>query len=888
MSESPNSDLLLNVDTGGDGDVPLQPLGHDEYEYPDPQHNAHHEHDQHHQPHQAQQPQQPHQDPNQNEDNRGINWNPLGLNLNPLGLNLNPLGLNFDALNLRNLNLNPLDINFNPLDLHVTDLQNLNPLNPVHRERMQHLFSNLQSGTNDVNTKLQRAVSKIRSNEYREKMGAVLTNIKNTKEYQSTSLTDYDVVFESVDMYTNLQQDVLVEKDAIEGGFHRRLHSWMRKERISTLLFIPLLGILIGLMGLMCDMALLGISKGRARLVVATPFYFLNMLLYIAYSVFLAFIAAACVSFISPYAVGSGIPEIKSILSGIDLSRVLGLRTLLAKLIGMVGAVGAGLVVGRTGPFMHASTIIAHELMKLQMFANIRKNQITRHQMMISALAAGVTANFGAPIGGLLFSIEVTGTNCLFGSLWKGLLCACTCAIIFELSRTLTGGVAFRAVYNFEFAPHSYGFLELATFVGMGIVCGLLGAFFVFAYERFVRFRLRYKILRTSRIGLVTVVATLSALAIYISGPFGRLPLAKSMVALLNDEPLYPNLFSNKFFNLGIFIFSKFFLTIFNVMLPIPGGAITPFLVLGAAAGRMYGEYVHANFGAAIIPAGYAVIGAAGLVSGTVRALSPCVFVLELTGQLSLLIPVLICSITATAVGNLFNNPLFDVALKIQNLPFLSNFRSDKVYRMQAKDVMRPNIQCLSMSTPLRVVKEYLAKPIDDIIFIPLVQSEATMVLEGIAERSSLEYVVNTYIKDWTTRYRRHVPNEAILAAPSSPNPDDSERQHLRTAEEITVDEEELPFAPPPLTEEEDGGREHGDVIEVEDEGWKDVMLVDAMNESNTAVLMDFSPSQTPDTTPLNKVFHLFVMLGLSFTFVTRYGALVGVITKRDLIKQEL
>jgi hypothetical protein len=114
------------------------------------------------------------------------------MNLTQLrNLNLNPLGLN----------LNPLDINFNPLQLHMTDLQNLNPLNPVHRERMQHLFANLQTGTHDVNTKLQRAVSKIRSNEYREKMGAVLTNIKNTKEYQSTSMTDYDVVFESVDMY---------------------------------------------------------------------------------------------------------------------------------------------------------------------------------------------------------------------------------------------------------------------------------------------------------------------------------------------------------------------------------------------------------------------------------------------------------------------------------------------------------------------------------------------------------------------------------------------------------------------------------------------------------------------------------------------------------------
>lgn len=730
---------------------------------------------------------------------------------------------------------------------------------------------------------MQRAVNKIRSNEYRQKMGAVLTKIKNTKEYQSTSMTDYDVVFESVDMYSNLQNDVMLEKDAMEGGVHKRFHSWMRRERISTLFFIPLLGALIGTMGLICDLILLRISEGRLKLTTATSFYFINVILYISYSVFLGFIAAACVSFISPYAVGSGIPEIKSILSGIDLSRVLGMRTLLAKIVGILCATGAGLVVGRTGPFMHASTIIAHQMMQLRTFSNIRKNQITRYQMMIAALAAGVTANFGAPIGGLLFSIEITGTNCLFGSLWKGLLCATTCAIIFEASRTLTGGVAFAAVYEFDFSVKHIGMVELLSFVGMGIVCGLFGAFFVYAYEKMVRFRLRYQVLRQSRIGLVTVVTFFSAIAIYLSGPFGRLSLSKEMVALLNNKDIVPNLFANQYYDLVLFIAVKFVLTIFNVMLPIPGGAITPFLVLGAALGRLYGLLITDRFNTAIIAAGYGVIGSAGLCSGTIRALSPSIFVLELTGQLSLLIPVLICSITATAVGNLFNNPLFDVALKIQNLPFLSNFRSDKVYRMLAKDVMRSNIQCLSMSTPLSVVKEYLSKPVDDVMFVPLVQSELTMVLEGIAERSSLDYVVNTYINQWKDRYHTPAPNEAILANPSSssspPHPDEQqhgEHQPLRvTTEEIVPDDPA-----------HDADRVQP--LVVEDDGWKNVLLVDAMNESDTAVLMDFSPSQIPDTTPLNKVFHLFIMLGLSFTFVTRYGALVGVITKRDLIKQQL
>lgn len=168
------------------------------------------------------------------------------------------------------------------------------------------------------------------------------------------------------------------------------------------------------------------------------------------------------------------------------------------------------------GPFMHASTIIAHQMMQLQIFANIKKNQITRHQMMIAALAAGVTANFGAPIGGLLFAIEITGTNSLFGSLWKGFLCATTCAIIFEVSRGLTGGTAFEAVYEFDFVGSHYGLLELMSFAGMGIVCGVCGAFFVFMYEKMVRFRLRYKVLRQSRIGLVTVVTLFSAVALYL------------------------------------------------------------------------------------------------------------------------------------------------------------------------------------------------------------------------------------------------------------------------------------------------------------------------------------------------------------------------------------
>lgn len=49
--------------------------------------------------------------------------------------------------------------------------------------------------------------------------------------------------------------------------------------------------------------------------------------------------------------------------------------------------------------------------------------------MLASAVAAGTTVAFGAPIGGVLFSIEVASTYYMVGNLWKAFFCG-TCAIM--------------------------------------------------------------------------------------------------------------------------------------------------------------------------------------------------------------------------------------------------------------------------------------------------------------------------------------------------------------------------------------------------------------------------------------------------------------------------
>jgi chloride channel 2 len=58
----------------------------------------------------------------------------------------------------------------------------------------------------------------------------------------------------------------------------------------------------------------------------------------------------------------------KCILSGIQLGSYLTLKTLLAKILGLSTAIGSGLFVGKEGPFVHTSSIIANQLAKIKFF----------------------------------------------------------------------------------------------------------------------------------------------------------------------------------------------------------------------------------------------------------------------------------------------------------------------------------------------------------------------------------------------------------------------------------------------------------------------------------------------------------------------------------------
>jgi len=128
---------------------------------------------------------------------------------------------------------------------------------------------------------------------------------------------------------------------------------------------------------------------------------------------------AASAGYFNQHAEGSGIPELKSILAGVYIYKYLSFYTLISKIIGLFGALSSGFSIGKEGPYVHLAACITNRLSKFEVFRNISSDNILKKQMLAASVAAGVTATFNAPIGGVIFSIEVTSTYYAVNDLWK-------------------------------------------------------------------------------------------------------------------------------------------------------------------------------------------------------------------------------------------------------------------------------------------------------------------------------------------------------------------------------------------------------------------------------------------------------------------------------------
>lgn len=150
-----------------------------------------------------------------------------------------------------------------------------------------------------------------------------------------------------------------------------------------------------------------------------------NWLVFSAFGVAMATAAFWLVQSHAPFAASSGLPEIKSILGGFIINQYLSVRTGVIKLLALCLAVGSGLSIGREVPIVHIAGAFASLSRVLPKYKN---NLVLQTEMLSIASATGFAVAFGAPLSGLLFTIEnlstFYSTRVMVRSFW-GCLVAC-------------------------------------------------------------------------------------------------------------------------------------------------------------------------------------------------------------------------------------------------------------------------------------------------------------------------------------------------------------------------------------------------------------------------------------------------------------------------------
>jgi CIC family chloride channel protein len=115
----------------------------------------------------------------------------------------------------------------------------------------------------------------------------------------------------------------------------------------------------------------------------------------------------------------------------------------------------------------------------------------------------------------------------------------------------------------------------------------------------------------------------------------------------------------------------RFGLTMVSYATGAPGGIFAPLLVLGAFIGLAIGEIAHYFAPAAVPqPAVFAVVGMAAYFTAIVRApLTGVVLILEMTGNYSQMLPLLVSCFSAYAVTELLKDlPIYEALLEIDLL----------------------------------------------------------------------------------------------------------------------------------------------------------------------------------------------------------------------------
>ena len=333
---------------------------------------------------------------------------------------------------------------------------------------------------------------------------------------------------------------------------------------------------------------------------------------------------------------GSGVPQIKKIIQG-KTEMLKPLRLLILKFFSVLLAISTGMSLGRAGVSVQFGACVG------EIFS--AKNKI----LLAAGASAGFAAIFSAPLAGVIFCIEELHkkftAETLVATTAASISAAAVAEILFGVRPIFETITAVQATNPLK---HFFYFIMLAIFIG------ILGAIFTKSllialkiYER-LQIKLFYKIL----IPLILIV-----------------PVGKFFPEILGcGNVLVDDLLSKKFLFATILIFfaGKFLFTLICFGTNAPGGIFLPLLTVGALGGNIFAEIgMKLNFFSCEWTTLFIIFGMAAMFAAVVKSpITGSILILELTGQFSYLLPLILVSVVAFIISDICGGePIFSALM---------------------------------------------------------------------------------------------------------------------------------------------------------------------------------------------------------------------------------
>lgn len=418
---------------------------------------------------------------------------------------------------------------------------------------------------------------------------------------------------------------------------------------IYILLMSALIGILAGLLGTLFQISVAFISSFKVSSI--EGYFSEKWQLSIAVfciSALLAMFSYYIVKKFAPETSGSGIPEIEGALQ--DLRPVRWWRVIPVKFLSGLGSLGSGMVLGREGPTVQLGANIGAMIGDLFRL----KSNDDKHTLLASGAAAGLSVAFNAPLAGIIFVIEEMRSEFKYGLIsFKAIMIGSVVAAL--VFRVINGSHLLLDIGEFQAAE----LISIWLFLLLGLLIGIFGIIFnhslLFLQDRFQAFyqNKMYRFVLSG--GLIG--GSCGLLSLYLPNAVGE---GFGAIMSWSQHPF-------SIHALLILLIIRFCISIISFSSGASGGLFSPLLALGTLLGALFGDIAADLFPDYQLEPGVFAISAMGaLFAATVRApLTGAILVLELTGNFSLVLTMLITCLGSTiAAQALGGRPLYTVLLE--------------------------------------------------------------------------------------------------------------------------------------------------------------------------------------------------------------------------------